>query len=209
MVDIFHLRNLEQLIKRVGEIIMVKREIEMPVFFLRIPGDPISINHYYGNRAITKGKFSFITKWVTPKGVAYQNVIKLCKLHDKDNNMIKDWKPIVGNIDMTVRYYFNDKRKRDIDNYLKCMLDSLKGYVYIDDSQVCKLTIEKYNTENAAAFTEVEVREIPEVPKRAKLKPGAKKLTKEQKAERKLAKQLLKENSIDDILNDPGYIEIT
>lgn len=39
--------------------------------------------------------------------------------------------------------YPRDKRLLDIDNICKCILDSLQGYLYDDDQQVWKLTVER------------------------------------------------------------------
>lgn len=39
--------------------------------------------------------------------------------------------------------FFGDRRKRDVDNYNKILLDSLNGIIYKDDSQIIKLTITK------------------------------------------------------------------
>ena len=39
--------------------------------------------------------------------------------------------------------FFGDKRKRDIDNYCKILLDSLTGIVWEDDSQINEMRIIK------------------------------------------------------------------
>lgn len=39
--------------------------------------------------------------------------------------------------------YFGDKRRRDIDNYNKIVLDSLSGIIYEDDCQIMHLSIVK------------------------------------------------------------------
>jgi Holliday junction resolvase RusA-like endonuclease len=51
--------------------------------------------------------------------------------------------PIVGPVKLTVVFKFKDKRKRDLDNYLKVLLDSLKGLYFNDDDQVYGLSAEK------------------------------------------------------------------
>ncbi len=51
--------------------------------------------------------------------------------------------PLVGPIKLTVVFRFKDKRKRDLDNYLKVLLDSLKGLYFHDDDQVYGLSVEK------------------------------------------------------------------
>lgn len=45
---------------------------------------------------------------------------------------------------MTVNLYHWDKRSRDIDNYCKLLLDSMNGILFIDDSQIQSIEINKY-----------------------------------------------------------------
>ena len=47
------------------------------------------------------------------------------------------------NCDMEIILFFKDKRRRDVDNYSKLVLDALEGVVYEDDKQIQKLTVEK------------------------------------------------------------------
>lgn len=52
--------------------------------------------------------------------------------------------PISGPLDMHIEIYPPDRRRRDIDNTQKSLLDSLEhGGAYKDDSQIVKLLIEK------------------------------------------------------------------
>jgi Holliday junction resolvase RusA-like endonuclease len=39
--------------------------------------------------------------------------------------------------------YFKDKRKRDVDNHLKSLLDSLEGIMFVDDSQIYEIIARK------------------------------------------------------------------
>ncbi len=48
-----------------------------------------------------------------------------------------------GGVKLDLHIYFPTKRKRDIDNPLKLLLDVLVGVVYIDDSQVMELHVHK------------------------------------------------------------------
>lgn len=59
-------------------------------------------------------------------------------------------------IEIVVRLYFGTKRKADIDNFNKLILDSLTGIVWEDDSQIIKMTISKhYDKENPRAEIEL------------------------------------------------------
>lgn len=46
-----------------------------------------------------------------------------------------------------VKLYFKDKRKRDVDNYLKAIFDSLTGAVIEDDSLIKKCVVEKFSSD--------------------------------------------------------------
>ncbi len=52
-------------------------------------------------------------------------------------------KPLEGAVEVEIKLFFKNKRQHDIDNYGKLLLDSLTGIVYLDDSQVCKMTVVK------------------------------------------------------------------
>tara|TARA_Y100000310_G_scaffold297299_1_gene330181 strand:- start:956 stop:1303 length:348 start_codon:yes stop_codon:yes gene_type:complete len=112
---------------------------------ITIPGNPISVNHYTAN---TK----FGRKYLTKKAKEYQKVVKESSAHITEKYL--------GEVIMSIKYHFGDKRRRDIDNYSKVILDCLEGVCYIDDKQVSKLSLEKhYDKENPR--TEVEINELP------------------------------------------------
>lgn len=48
-----------------------------------------------------------------------------------------------GEIEMEIRLFFPDKRRRDAQNYTKSICDALNGVVYKDDSQIVRITITK------------------------------------------------------------------
>lgn len=52
-------------------------------------------------------------------------------------------KPLANGLKVRIRLYFKDKRKRDIDNYNKAILDSMTEIVYEDDSQIEELNVKK------------------------------------------------------------------
>lgn len=51
--------------------------------------------------------------------------------------------PLEGDIEAQIRIFHGDKRKRDVDNYNKLILDALSGIIYYDDKQITKISIEK------------------------------------------------------------------
>ncbi len=50
---------------------------------------------------------------------------------------------VLGRIQMEFTFTFPDKRKRDLDNYLKVLLDSMKHVFFEDDDQIYELTVTK------------------------------------------------------------------
>ena len=64
--------------------------------------------------------------------------------------------PTAMDVRMRIKLYFRDRRRRDIDNAAKALLDGCNGAVYEDDSQVFRLEVERgYDKENPRAEVEV------------------------------------------------------
>lgn len=59
---------------------------------------------------------------------------------------IAQWpnKPLTGDVTVHVGLYFGTKRKADIDNFHKLSFDALTKIVWVDDSQIQKMTVEKF-----------------------------------------------------------------
>ena len=57
--------------------------------------------------------------------------------------------PLDEDVCLNIIFYFGNKRKNDIDNLLKCLLDSAEGILFTDDSLVTELHCYKeYDKEN-------------------------------------------------------------
>lgn len=90
---------------------------------------PPSVNSYWVHRQ--RGTF------ISDKGVAYRKAVKVALWQ------AKVYQPMTGTIHMVLKLYPPDKRRRDIDNTLKAILDSLQhGGLMRDDCQVKKLEVE-------------------------------------------------------------------
>lgn len=58
--------------------------------------------------------------------------------------LLNNYQKILGKIKLTLILYFKDKRKRDLDNYNKVLIDCLKNKLFEDDDQIYQLYMEKH-----------------------------------------------------------------
>ena len=57
---------------------------------------------------------------------------------------LNNYKKIKGIIYLKLILHFKDKRKRDVDNYAKVLIDCLKNKLFEDDDQIYQLYMEKH-----------------------------------------------------------------
>jgi Holliday junction resolvase RusA-like endonuclease len=78
-------------------------------------------------RIIVPGK---ATSFRSPKAKKYKNIINDLAKHIIPN-------PIIGNtVEVRLDYFHMNKRRMDMDNIAKCVIDALNGIAYVDDRQV-------------------------------------------------------------------------
>ena len=113
---------------------------------LKLPVPP-TINHYY----IRTRRGMFIGK----KGVAFrEETALLFKQKYPSHETSKE------NLKVNIDFTPPDRRRRDVDNILKCLLDSLeKSGIYKDDSQIIELRVRKLDPAKPGFIT-VTVEEI-------------------------------------------------
>ena len=58
--------------------------------------------------------------------------------------LLNNYEKISGKIQLKLILYFKDKRKRDVDNYAKVLIDCLKNKLFEDDDQIYQLYMEKH-----------------------------------------------------------------
>lgn len=97
---------------------------------------PISLNNAYPSRK-RGGRF------LTPEGERFKNLVGLNAKVAK--NKINE--ELEGPYEVTIDFHFKDKRKRDIDNYAKLILDSMTGIIWDDDSEIHALHLYKNYSE--------------------------------------------------------------
>ena len=100
---------------------------------------PPSINQYYRSLCI-KGRPRIL---ISKKGREYREKIATYVLERRLSAHPSKWiETQKGMLEMWIGFYPPDKRKRDIDNGIKALLDSMeKASVYEDDSQIKKLIV--------------------------------------------------------------------
>lgn len=106
---------------------------------IKLNGNPLSTQTIYGISSRGKRVVRYMTKKGKEMKSQYQWEIK------------SQWNKelIEGDVIMKIKLFFGDKRRRDIDNYNKLILDAMEGIVYKDDKQIKDLHITKeYDKEN-------------------------------------------------------------
>ena len=66
----------------------------------------------------------------------YEARAKLCAL--RAAGLVPGWL-VDGAFSLTLRVYFGDRRRRDLDNVVKSVADGMNGAGYLDDSQIAEL----------------------------------------------------------------------
>jgi crossover junction endodeoxyribonuclease RusA len=107
----------------------------MPDFHLRLPLPyPPSINHYYrhvGNKVL-----------ISAEGREYRKRVNAYFLGQLADGELVD--PMAGKLSVTLSVHCPDKRRRDLDNVQKPLLDALQhAGTYADDSQIDWLLTER------------------------------------------------------------------
>jgi crossover junction endodeoxyribonuclease RusA len=76
---------------------------------------------------------------------------------------LRSTKPTTEPLSITVEFHVADRRRRDVDNLLKTVLDGLNTIAFKDDSQVVHVDA-LIVVDPANPRTEITIREIPGVP---------------------------------------------
>ena len=96
-----------------------------------LEGEPLSTQHIYGNTR-NGGRY------MTAEGKATKEA---CGWEAK---MQWQYEILAKPLALRVDFFFKTKRKRDLDNQNKIVLDALTGIVYEDDSQIDELHLVRH-----------------------------------------------------------------
>ena len=88
------------------------------------------MNHYWKARAC-KG---FVQHYISPDGRKFKEDLAA---------IIPPGRQLCGPVSVSITLCMPDKRRRDVDNFLKATLDALQPKAILDDSQIVVLTISK------------------------------------------------------------------
>ena len=94
---------------------------------IEIPIVACSVNKYYRS---WQGRVL-----ISKEGRAFKKNVEL---------LLSNYEKVYGKIKLTIILYFKDKRKRDLDNYNKVLIDCLKNKLFEDDDQIYQLYMEKH-----------------------------------------------------------------
>lgn len=113
-------------------------------------GEPRSTNNIY--KTICRGNFP--SRYMSAQGKSLKESYQW--------QLKSQWKEEITerDIELRVRLFFGNKRKNDIDNFNKVLFDAFTGIVWVDDSQIIKVTTEKhYDKDNPRI--EIEIYDLP------------------------------------------------
>ncbi len=82
-------------------------------------------------------------KYITAKGRIYKEEIEKVLIKSMEDKQI-----INEECKIYIEFYFNNKRKNDIDNFVKPILDFMSDIVYTDDRLVVDLHVKKFFDKN-------------------------------------------------------------
>ena len=115
---------------------------------------PLSVNQYY--RSVPIGRFVQVK--ISKDGRQYRKAVEAA-VRDALGGTLPE--PLTGRLQVTIELWQKDRRRRDIDNVLKALLDSLThSHIWEDDSQVDDLRVTRLGIDRDWPRAEVCICEI-------------------------------------------------
>lgn len=114
-------------------------------------GWPPTVNHYW----LAKGKLRFLSSAAKEFRAEVQYISRLVCMADKIQI------PLAGRLKLEIKAFPPDRRKRDLDNILKALLDSLThAGIYCDDNQVDNLSIQRCAFDTPGGHVQIIITEL-------------------------------------------------
>ncbi len=83
-------------------------------------------------------------KYITDEGRKYKETLQA-----EFKKVMEEMEIIQGEVVMEIDLFFDNKRKNDLDNFCKPILDCMSDVIFLDDRQIIDLHIKKfYDKEN-------------------------------------------------------------
>jgi len=112
---------------------------------LRLPYPP-SANLYWRTRVIQpRGRPAFVSTYVSKEATEFKDLVAL-------EARSKGVRPLLGEVEVEVMLY-RPQKSGDLDNRLKCLLDSLRGIAYGDDASIVKIVAERHEDKHNPRVT--------------------------------------------------------
>lgn len=108
---------------------------------------PPSVNTYWRRH----GQITYLSK----QARLYKRSVK-----DAIQDALGDVDAITGRVGVSVELARKDRRSYDIDNYLKGLIDSLKGIFFVDDAQVDLIHVKRLPVAPPDGYCDVIVSEL-------------------------------------------------
>ncbi len=121
---------------------MLKEVIQINDVSIKLELDrvPPSLNHAYYHKKMKNGQLIKIKTKECKEFIDYVHNLfpKTYKEIQNDGKTVleKEVKPLKGILGISIKICYGDNRKRDLDNSLKIIFDSLEGKAFEDDNQI-------------------------------------------------------------------------
>jgi Holliday junction resolvase RusA-like endonuclease len=88
--------------------------------------------------------------YTDPRVKVWQDMVAASAMIAKNENQVEI---IDGPVTVAIDFYLGNRRRIDLDNLSKAVLDGLKGVIFVDDQQVIGLYLRKFIKKNAAGLS--------------------------------------------------------
>jgi len=88
--------------------------------------------------------------YTDPRVKVWQDMGAASAMIAKNENQVEI---IDGPVTVAIDFYLGNRRRIDLDNLSKAVLDGLKGVIFVDDQQVIGLYLRKFIKKNAAGLS--------------------------------------------------------